>query len=114
MNYEAAESMLKNRPSRTLPGKETHLIRLDPDRIALRLYYTNILIWTRANMDTGANETITLDAGNWHTKLTKDRLNVYLTHWRVYQNRYSWYLWKPPDEDTAIPWENSIELIDRY
>jgi hypothetical protein len=85
MNYREALSLIKGRPSKKLDGN-TYLVRVNTDKLAVRLHQTNILTYEPSGR-------IRLDSGGWQTSTTKDRLNHYLPYgFRIQQISNVWYL----------------------
>lgn len=70
----------------------TQLIRLHPDRIAVRLHDTNVVILHRDN-------TFTIHTGGWDTVTTKDRLRSYSPA-RVRAEKGQLFVWHESDELT--------------
>jgi hypothetical protein len=87
MNFKTANEKLQGRCSkRRKIANNTYLERREDGSIAVRLHYTDIIIFF-PNGDT------VLDASNWHTFTTKARMNEFMsTGWHVYQKNYNWYL----------------------
>ena len=80
--YAQAAEYLAGRDSVKL-GNNTWLVRLDCDRIAVRLHDTYIVqFWPDGR--------VTLHTGGYYSVTTKERLNQFITG-RVYAHKYAWY-----------------------
>lgn len=91
-NWFAADTYIGNREERNA-GNNTTLHRLDNGDIAVRLHYTDVVIYH--SPDSEHANTVTLNSGGWQTVTTKERMNRF-TNVRVYQEDYQWYVVEPP------------------
>lgn len=69
----------------------THLVRLDADRIGVRLHQTYVVVYHRSGK-------VAVDSGTWRTVTTKDRINKY-TPCRVSQVKFEWFVGGKPFVD---------------
>ena len=93
MNYETADKLLQGRcKTARKVANNTWLHRIQhEDAIALRLHYTDILIYY-------PDGSFKVDTGGWHTHTTKSRLNEYLPKDSVYQKQFVWR-WSSDDRE---------------
>lgn len=73
-SFDEAEDWLKGgriKDERPLPGKETRLIRLDEDRIAVRYHVTDIVVYCR-------NGDVEVNTGGWNTLTTRGKIDQYM------------------------------------
>jgi hypothetical protein len=86
LNYSALDDYLDNKDAKKI-GFETYIVRIDDYEIAIKHYRTNIMVIDVTN-------TITIDAGGYRTKTTKDRLNQFLRcrGAQISQKKGNWYI----------------------
>lgn len=83
MNYQEAITTLNNRESKKIDNN-TYLIKLEDQRIGIKLHETIIITIDK-------NNTKTYDNGSWQTKTTKERINKY-ADLHVTQKNGLWYM----------------------
>lgn len=86
MTYKKLDTLLTGRcANRRKVANNTYAHRLDGDRIAIRLYATDILTFF-------ADGSITVSSGGWRTVTTKARLNAFLpSSNQLYQRSGVWF-----------------------
>ena len=91
-DYASLAAYLGRKESRPYAsGHHTRLVRIDPDRIALRLHRTDVLTWYHDGR-------ITYDSGGWRTATTKARMAEYGPV-RIWSERGDWYVSDPRDPE---------------
>ena len=85
MDYATANKQLQGRcyNSRKV-ANNTYLIR-DGEDIAVRLHNTNVVTFK-------PNGDVVLDSGGWKTVTTKERMNRFMPHFGLYQEKGVWYV----------------------
>jgi len=91
-DYMDAEKFLGSRDGRKI-ANNTQVIRIDTHFCALRLHWTNVVVW-------GDNGGMWLNTGGHHTTTTKQRINESLPPgWGVFAKDFDWFLQYRPTGD---------------
>ena len=83
-NYSELKQFLGSRSRKKLMNN-TWAIDLGEDCVGIELYHTTILKFC-------SDDSIILNSGGWKTVTTKDRMNRYSNNFRVYQEKFVWYV----------------------
>ena len=93
----------RNKTSRPI-ANNTRVVRLDEDRIGIRLHDTDVVVFNR-------DGSATLDSGGWLTVTTKDRMNGFLgDRARVYSKRGKWFVFTK--DGGTFDWNGGVRYFD--
>lgn len=102
MDFQTASATLKNRETKKV-GNNTHLVRISPETIGVRLHNTVVV-------EIHSDGTYTLYSGGWRTVTTKARINEFCPV-KVSQKNYDWFVGDEPfREGIRVKIVNGVEL----